>query len=116
MKEILFEIFINLVRVIIAAACSIGAYYVKTVFVPWLKDRHLYEVVGQYVRAAEKLAGSGKIGKEQKNEYVKNLLTASHITITPAVNAMIEAVCEELDEAKWDWVSEFPAVEDDTEG
>lgn len=81
----------------------IGIPWVKNVGIPWLKEKHLYEQIKKFVRAAEKLGESGAIPKAEKNAYVIELLQEKGVSITPEVKALIESAVGDLD----DMFSEF---------
>lgn len=83
----------GLMKIIIAAMVLI----VGRIIVPWLKEQRVYSLIVKLVRAAEKLAESGKIDKESKKTYVIKLLIAKGYTVSPEIEAFIEAAVTELD-------------------
>lgn len=64
--------------------------------VPWLKEKHMYDIVYKAVLAAEKLGDTSQIRKADKKEYVIELLTKKGITVTPEVESLIETACQQL--------------------
>lgn len=64
--------------------------------IPWLKERHLYNIITTLVKAAEKMANAGSL-TTPKLDYVVQMLEKKGITITPEVRAMIEAAVQDLD-------------------
>lgn len=91
----------NLLEIIIAVISLVVSYYIipciKTDLVPWLKERHLYNIVRNFVQAAEKLAEAGVIDKGDKKKYVVNLLKNNGIEVNETVDAFIESCVKELD-------------------
>lgn len=71
--------------------------YIKNDLIPWLKEKHLYNTVKNFVQAAEKLAESGTISKDTKKEKVVELLQNNGITINATTEAIIESCVKELD-------------------
>lgn len=84
------EVITYAVKLVFAVAGVLITYCL----VPWLKEKRLYDIVKQFVRAAEKLAANVTLDKKQ---YVIDCLTDKGIKVTPAVDALIEAAVEELD-------------------
>ena len=70
-------------------------WVVKT-WIPWLKEKHLYNIITTLVKAAEKMANAGSL-TTPKLDYVVQMLEKKGITITPEVRAMIEAAVQDLD-------------------
>jgi hypothetical protein len=64
--------------------------------IPWLKEKHLYNIITTLVKAAEKMANAGSL-TTPKLDYVVQMLEKKGITITPEVRAMIEAAVQDLD-------------------
>lgn len=91
----------NLLEIIITIFSLVIARYVipciKNDLVPWLKEKHLYNVVKKFVQAAEKLAESGAISKKLKKEKVIELLENKGIVVDETVDAFIESCVKELD-------------------
>ena len=91
----------NLLDVVIAVITITVSYYViptiKDHLIPWLKDKHLYDVVYKAVLAAEKLAETNQIKKIDKKQYVLNLLRKKGIAINSEVEQLIETACEQID-------------------
>lgn len=91
----------NLSEIIITIISLVVARYVvpciKNDLVPWLKEKHLYNIVKNFVQAAEKLAESGAITKESKKEKVIELLENKGIVVNATVDAFIESCVKELD-------------------
>lgn len=84
--------------------------WVENVGLPWLKDKHLWALIEQYVAAAEKSAESGFIKSDAKKEFVLKLLQDRGIAITPEVDAFIEAAVEKLDLNIESGVMVFPDI------
>lgn len=90
--------------------------------IPWLKEKHLYNIITTLVKAAEKMANAGSL-TTPKLDYVVQMLEKKGITVTPEVRAMIEAAVQDLDiaidgalGALGDiFVEEEATVEDETE-
>ena len=59
------------------------------------------------VTAAEKQAEAGTIDKATKKRFVVELLEANGITVTPEINAFIEAAVKELDLAEKNAIGEI---------
>ena len=99
MNEVLAQTLAYLFEAIVIAIFGVITYYTKTVLIPRIQDKQLYEIVQRYVRAAEKLAKAGKLSKgADKKDYVLRLLEASGIDLDNEIlNAMIESAVEELD-------------------
>lgn len=76
----------------------VGMYVVPAMrnLVPWLKEKHLYDVVYKAVLAAEKLGDTSQIKKADKKAYVLKLLTEKGIEITPEIESLIETACQQL--------------------
>lgn len=68
-----------------------------TVVIPWLKEKRVYSIVKTAVRAAEKLAETAQIDKEDKKEFVLEYLESRGIKITTEIEILIESCVEELD-------------------
>lgn len=100
-QEIMKVLLQNGVEIIVAIIGLVISYYVipaiKNDLVPWLKEKHLYDIVYKGVLAAEKLANSGQIKKVDKKQYVINYLLGKGVSITPEVRTLIETACTELD-------------------
>ena len=64
--------------------------------IPWLKEKHLYNIITTLVKAAEKMANAGSL-TTPKMDYVVQMLEKKGITVTPEVRAMIEAAVQDLD-------------------
>lgn len=120
MTEILIAISTFVLRMLvilaIGMAMEIVMPWLRNTAIPWLKEKRLYSMCCQFVRAAEKLADTGAIPSEEKKAYVIELLTKKGIKITPDVNAMIESAVLEMDiaieEAFGQIVDEFESIED----
>lgn len=81
------DVIVKIVFLVLSTAITV---YV----VPWLKEKKLYDIVVKLVKAAEKLAENGKFDKKA---WVIDRLVMMGITITPAVDALIECAVKELD-------------------
>lgn len=100
-EEILDLILPNILEIIATIISLVVAYYVipyiKTDMIPWLKEKHLYNIVKKFVHAAEKMAESGFIEKADKKTKVIELLKNHGVTIDESVDAFIESCVKELD-------------------
>lgn len=96
MNELLNDVIVNVVRLVISGCVA----YLSIGIVPWLKEVGAYNVVKMCVRAAEKMASSGQIDKATKKQWVLEALQAMNVKIAPAIETMIEAAVEELDNQK----------------
>lgn len=98
---ILNAVFNNLLDIVIAVISISVSYYlipaIRDQMVPWLKEKHVYDIVYRVVLAAEKLGETNQINKADKKEYVVNILSKKGIAITPEVEQLIETACKELD-------------------
>ena len=88
------DIVIAIISIIISAFLIPA---IKDQLVPWLKEKHLYDVVYKAVLAAEKLGETGQIEKMEKKAYVLNFLRGKNIVITTEVEQFIESACQQLD-------------------
>lgn len=100
-KAIIDVILSNVLEIIASILSLVVAYYVipylKEDFIPWLKEKRLYNIVKGFVQAAEKLAESGVIDKLDKKQYVIKLLEEKNIAVDDTVDAFIESCVKELD-------------------
>lgn len=91
----------NLLNIVLGIISIVISYYlipaIKNQLVPWLKEKHLYDIVYKAVLAAEKLGETNQIKKADKKQYVIMLLTKKNIPITYEIEQFIETACEELD-------------------
>ena len=91
----------NILETVIAITSIVVSVYliplIKTELKPWLEEKRIYNMVKKFVEAAEKLAESGVIEKVDKKAKVIELLESKGITVTPEVDAFIEAAVKELD-------------------
>lgn len=91
----------NILEIIISIISLVVAYYVvpyiKNDLIPFLKEKHLYNVVKNFVQAAEKMAESGAIDKADKNKKVIELLENKGIVVNKTIKALIESCVKELD-------------------
>lgn len=101
MQAIIDVIFENVLDIVISIISIVVSCYlipiIKTEFIPWLKDNHLYDTIVKLVQAVEKLAESGIIEKVDKKEEVIRLLKEQGIDINDKVDAFIESAVKELD-------------------
>lgn len=100
MMEFLTPIIVNLVRIVIAGCFAYLCKSVIPAVTPWLKQVGLYQIVRYFVNAAEKMAESGKIPKETKKQFVKDILAKVGIQDNEIIDALIEGAVEELDNQK----------------
>ncbi len=99
-----------LIALVLTAITAYVIPWLKNTVVPWLKEKHLYDIIKKFVEAAEKLAQAGTIPKEEKKQYVIALLKAKGITVTPEIEANIEAAVQELDIATLQAITHIGAV------
>ena len=101
MIELLNELASILIKIVIAGGSLVFVKsvmpWIKKDLIPWLKEKHLYEIVQNFVFAAEKLAESGAIDRGLKKQYVIACLNNKGITVTEEIDALIECAVEELD-------------------
>lgn len=113
MTEMIIELVALLLKIVAVACLGMLTKHVlpwmREVAIPWLKERHLYNLICYFVRAAEKLADTGAIDKTTKKEYVIKLLKQRGINITSEVDALIESAVLDLDMAV---ASVFDAIKD----
>lgn len=91
----------NVLEIILTIISLTVSYYlipcIKNDFVPWLKEKRLYNIVKFFVEAAEKMAESNVIEKVDKKKKVVELLTNKGIKVDKTVEALIESCVKELD-------------------
>lgn len=93
------ECAVNLVKIAMTVIFGIIIIpWVKNSAIPWLKEKQLCNLIGKFVRAAEKLADAGTINKKTKLDYVISLLAQHGVKVTPEVRALIESAVGELDD------------------
>lgn len=101
LETILNAILPNVLEIIITILSLVVARYVipfiKSDCIPWLKEKHLYNIVKKFVQAAEKLAETGAIEKCDKKAKVIELLNNNGISIDATIEAFIESAVKELD-------------------
>lgn len=101
LETILNSILPNVLEIVMTIISLVVAYYVipyiKSDLVPWLKEKRLYNVVKNFVQAAEKLAESGIIEKCDKKAKVIELLKGKGIIVDATIDAFIESCVKELD-------------------
>ena len=90
----------EIISIIVKAVFAILGVAITTYVIPWLKEKHLYDIVKVAVQAVEKLADTQQIAKADKNINVKKYLASKGVKMTPAINIMIESAVEELDTLK----------------
>lgn len=100
-ETLLDSILSNVLEIIATIISLVVAYYVipyiKSDLIPWLKEKHLYNMVKSFVQAAEKLAESNVIPKSEKKQKVIELLENKGITVDATIDAFIESCVKELD-------------------
>lgn len=102
MWEMIIDTIVSNVFEIVLTIISLTiSYYVipciKNDLIPWLKEKHLYNMVKKFVQAAEKMADSGAINKVDKKAKVIEFLEGKGITVDKTVEAFIESCVKELD-------------------
>lgn len=90
----IFEIIVTIISLVIS--CYVIPC-IKSDLMPWLKEKRLYNIVKNFVQAAEKLAESGVIEKADKKAKVIELLEGKGIIIDATIDAFIESCVKELD-------------------
>lgn len=111
MNEVVTIVVNNLLEIVFAV---LGASFTALV-IPWLKEKRLYSIVKKFVEAAEKQAEAGTIDKATKKRFVVELLESNGITVTPEINAFIEAAVKELDLAEKNAIGEIGKIFSDAE-
>lgn len=113
MTEMIIELVALLLKIVVVACLGLltkhALPWMQEVAIPWLKERHLYNLICYFVRAAEKLADTGVIDKATKKEYVVKLLKQKGVNVTSEVDALIESAVLDLDMAV---ASVFDAIYD----
>lgn len=103
MTELLIELVSVVLQIIVAVCFGLLTKHVipwlHDIAIPWLKEKHLYNLICYFVSAAEKQAETGAIDKAAKKEYVIKLLKGRKVEVTPEVDAMIESAVFDLDMA-----------------
>lgn len=91
----------HLLETILGILSIVVSYYVlpaiKNDFVPFLKEKRVYNLVEKFVGAVEKLAETGIIEKFDKKQKVIELLESKGIVINDEVEAFIEGAVKQLD-------------------
>ena len=100
----------NTIAVLGASFTALVIPWLKDTGLPWLKEKRLYSIVKKFVEAAEKQAEAGTIDKATKKRFVVELLEANGITVTPEINAFIEAAVKELDLAEKNAIGEIGKI------
>lgn len=90
----IFEIVISIISLLVA---TYAMPYIKNDLIPWLKEKHIYNIVKNFVQAAEKMAEAGIIEKVDKKAKVIELLVSKGIVVDAVVDAFIESCVKELD-------------------
>ena len=90
----ILEIIITIISLVVARYLI---PYIKTDFIPWLKEKRILNLAKNFVQAAEKMAEAGMIDKEEKKEKVIELLRSKGIVIDDVTDAFIESLVKELD-------------------
>lgn len=100
-KTIMDAILPNILEIVLTILSLVVARYVipyiKSDFMPWLKENRIYSIVKKLVQAAEKLAESGAIKKADKKKKVVELLESKGIIVDATIEAFIESCVKELD-------------------
>lgn len=92
--------------------------WLKTSAIPWMREKQLYGLVKKFVQAAEKLAETGALEREDKKNYVVNLLIQKGYHMSEETEAFIESAVKELDmavEAGWGEILDVFEEEDVTD-
>ena len=111
MNEVVTIVVNNLLEIVFAVlGASFTALvipWLKDTGLPWLKEKRLYSIVKKFV--------AGTIDKATKKRFVVELLEANGITVTPEIDAFIEAAVKELDLAEKNAIGEIGKIFSDTE-
>lgn len=95
------SIFPNILEIVMTIISLTIAYYVvpyiKNDLIPWLKEKHIYSIVKNFVQAVEKMAESGIILKADKKNAVIKLLEDKGVAVDATIDAFIESCVKELD-------------------
>ena len=114
MNEVVTIVVNNLLEIVFAVlGASFTALvipWLKDTGLPWLKEKRLYSIVKKFVEAA-----AGAIDKATKKRFVVKLLEANGITVTPEIDAFIEAAVKELDLAEKNAIGEIGKIFSDAE-
>ncbi len=92
----IFEIILTIISLVVSFYVI---PYVKKDLIPWLKEKHLYNIVKNLVQSVEKQAETGAIEKTEKKNKVVELLTSQGIKVDTTVETFIESCVKELDMA-----------------
>ncbi len=113
--DFIAELVTNVLKLVMIIAGGVFTYilvpFAKNTVIPWLKEKHLYDIVKKFVQAAEKMGESGIIDKQTKKQFVIDMLKSKGVNVTPEVEALIESAVEELDEFKF-FVDELEDAEE----
>lgn len=100
-ETIMNAILPNILEIIITIISLIIARYVipciKNDFIPFIKEKRLYNTVKKFVQAAEKLSETGVLAKIDKKNKVIELLEKNGIVVDTTIEAFIESCVKELD-------------------
>lgn len=102
MLEIIWNTILpNILEIILTIISLVISYYVipyiKRDLIPWLKEKHIYSIVKNFVQAVEKMAETGAINKTDKKDKVIELLKSKGINVDATVETFIESCVKELD-------------------
>lgn len=119
LKIIWDSIFPNILEIVMTIISLVIARYVvpciKNDLIPWIKERHVYNIVKNFVQAAEKLAESNIIEKCDKKKKVIELLEKKGIVVDETIEAFIESCVKELDIVTSVICDEFEIVDSEIE-
>ena len=91
----------HLLETILGILSIVVSYYVlpaiKNDFVPFLKEKRVYNLVEKFVGAVEKLAETGVIERFDKKKKVIELLESKGVVVNDEVEAFIEGAVKQLD-------------------
>ena len=85
------EIIQIVIKYVIEAVALVAVFLVGKYVLPWLKQKGLYEIILQFVQAAEQKADAGFINPEARKEDVIAALQKIGVKITEQVLELIEA-------------------------
>ena len=89
--------------------------WLKSVFIPWTKEKKIYSLVQRFVHAAEKIGETMDMSGKEKKQYVISLLEANGYVLNPEIDAFIESAVKEMDMLMDGYMGEIlNAFEDET--
>lgn len=87
----------QIIPLLIALFFAVLGSIITVKVLPYIADQRQYKRIRQFVQAAEKLANAGKLPKDEKNEYVLQLMEDAGIPVNQITKALVESAVLELD-------------------